>query len=249
LARTVRKQNAEPIETRSEVAPARALRVLPARDAQANERRRQLVHVASDLIEEGGVDAVTLPAVTERAGCARTLVYRYFASREELLVAVLRDYFERLEARIPKAELRRALATFFTPKGLSDVEAARGLVAVFWDVQIAAGLGGAILRVTPLSNPQVRSLVDDARRRYERLITDPMSAIGLSAVERQVAVDSMIASIVGLALRWRAGEIDRQTAIDLQARVTIGLMRGLVDGRKPRASRAARRSPKSRTQG
>jgi len=114
-------------------------------------------------------------------------------------------------------------------------------------VQIAAGLGGAILRVTPLSNPQVRSLVDDARRRYERLITDPMSAIGLSAVERQVAVDSMIASIVGLALRWRAGEIDRQTAIDLQARVTIGLMRGLVDGRKPRASRAARRSPKSRT--
>ena len=62
---------------------------LPSRREQAAERRRQLVRVASRLIEEGGVESLTLPGTSERAGCARTLVYRYFASREDLLMAVL----------------------------------------------------------------------------------------------------------------------------------------------------------------
>lgn len=206
--------------------PAAAV-ALPPREEQAGERRRQLVRIASDLIEEGGADAVTLSRVTARAGCARTLVYRYFASREELLLAVLRDYFERLDARIPEAEQRAMVADSVAASRRADAGAVRGLVALFWDVQIAAGLGGAILRSTPLLTPPVQALVDASRDRHERRFTDPLRAAGLSALESRVALDLMIASFVGLALRWRAGEIERDEAIDVHARVTVGLLREL----------------------
>jgi len=216
--------------------------VLPSRDAQAGERRRQLVRIASDLIEEGGVDAVTLPRVTERAGCARTLVYRYFASREELLVGVLQDYFERLDARIPEVEQRTALSALLASPGGVDHGAVRELVALFWDVQVAAGLGGAILRTTPRLNPQIEALVDESRRTYERRVTDPLRAAGLGETEARVAIDVMIASFVGLALRWRAGEIGRDAALDVHARATMGLVRGLLEGRPVGASKAAKAS-------
>jgi AcrR family transcriptional regulator len=217
---------------------------IPSRDEQAGERRRQLVRIASDLIEEGGVDAVTLPRVTERAGCARTLVYRYFASREELLVAVLRDYFERLDARLPEAEQRAAVAALVSSPAGVDHGAVRELVALFWDVQVAAGLGGAILRTTPRLNPQIEALVDESRRTYERRVTDPLRDAGLGEAEARVAIDSMIASFVGLALRWRAGEIDRGSAIDVHARATVGLVRGLLEARPTGAGQATRRAPR-----
>jgi AcrR family transcriptional regulator len=208
-------------------------RALPARDEQALERRRQLVRIASELIAEGGVDAVTLPRVTQRAGCARTLVYRYFASREELLLGVLRDYGERLDARLSEPEQRAAVEALIAASRREDPEAVHGLVAVFWDVQVAAGIGGAILRAMPHLTPQIQALVDDSRTRYERRFTDPLRAAGMSEVESEIAVDLMIASFIRLALRWRTGAIDRETAIAIHARVTVGFVRELLRGRRP----------------
>ena len=216
--------------------------VLPSRDEQARERRRQLVRVASDLIEEGGLDAVTLPRVTERAGCARTLVYRYFASREELLAGVLEDYVERLDARLPAKELRTALDGALARVGRGNPSGIRELVAVFWEVQIAAGLGGAILRTALRVNPQVDALIARSRRTGERRITDGLRAAGLGALEAQVAIDAMIASFAGLALRWKAGEIGREQAIDLHARVTVGLLRELLPAR---STARAKRPPRA----
>lgn len=223
---------------------------LPPRDEQAGERRRQLLRIASDLIEESGADAVTLPRVAERAGCARTLVYHYFASREELLVAVLQDYFERLDARMPVPDQRAALDAFLARIADADQRPIRELIALLWDVQIAAGLGGAILRATPRLNPQLAALVDESRRTYERRITDPLRAAGLSATDAQVAVDSMIASFVGLALRWKAGKIGREAAIDVHTRATVGIVRGLLladDAPRAKTTRRVAAKPKLRT--
>lgn len=223
--------------------------VLPSREAQAQERRRQLVRIASDLIEESGLDAVTLPVVTERAGCARTLVYRYFASREELLAGVLQDYVERLDVRMPDAELRAALAGAVRSAQRGDDAPVRELVAVFWDVQIAAGLGGAILRTALRVNPQVDALIARSRRTTERRITDGLRAAGLEAFEAQVALDAMIASFVGLALRWKAGEIGRAKAIEVHSRVTVGLLRQLLAPGATARARPARRHRASATTG
>lgn len=57
-------------------------------------QRRALLRAAAGLVESGGVAAVTPTAVAERAGMARTSVYDYFDTREDLLVAVALDAFE-----------------------------------------------------------------------------------------------------------------------------------------------------------
>jgi AcrR family transcriptional regulator len=204
---------------------------LPSRREQAAERRRQLVEVASRLIEEGGVESLTLPGTSERAGCARTLVYRYFASREDLLMAVLESYFERLDGWLSEPEQRRAVARLVEASDPLDPGSIRSLVALCWDALAAAGLGGAILRATPLLTPRLLALVGESRRRLERRFTDPLLAAGLSTLEAETAVDVMIAGFVRLALRAREGEISRDAGIDLHARACAGLIAGLLPDR------------------
>ena len=107
---------------------------------------------------------------------------------------------------------------------------------------MAAGLGGAILRTALRVNPQVDALIAHSRRTGERRITDGLRAAGLGALEAQVAIDAMIASFVGLALRWKAGEISRAKAIDAHARVTAGLVREMMAVRSGGTARQRRRN-------
>jgi AcrR family transcriptional regulator len=53
--------------------------------------RERLTSAAWDYACVNGLNKLTLNAVAERAGCARSSVYRYFDSKEELLGAVLQD--------------------------------------------------------------------------------------------------------------------------------------------------------------
>jgi AcrR family transcriptional regulator len=52
------------------------------------ETRDALVAAAADLLEEGGVVAVTLREVGRRAGVSHNAPYKHFADKEELLAAV-----------------------------------------------------------------------------------------------------------------------------------------------------------------
>ena len=155
---------------------------------------------------------------------------------------MLQDYVERLDERLPVKELRIALDGALADVRRGDLTAVRDLVEVFWEVQMAAGLGGAILRTALRVNPQVDALIAHSRRTGERRITDGLRASGLGALEAQVAIDAMIASFVGLALRWKAGEISRTRAIDVHARVTAGLVREMMGAPPKSAARQRRRN-------
>jgi AcrR family transcriptional regulator len=66
-----------------------------ARDAEAKEIRRQdLLAAARALVADEGVAAVGLSAIARAAGLAKSNVYRYFASREEILLELLADDVE-----------------------------------------------------------------------------------------------------------------------------------------------------------
>ena len=62
-------------------------------------QRRALLDAARELVSERGAD-FTLGQVAARAGLARPSLYQYFASREELVEAVVMDVFPRWSARI-----------------------------------------------------------------------------------------------------------------------------------------------------
>ena len=62
----------------------------PTKDQQA--RRNRLVEAARELAHEGGYAAVTMHAVADRAEVGRATVYRYFASKDDLLTEVAADW-------------------------------------------------------------------------------------------------------------------------------------------------------------
>jgi AcrR family transcriptional regulator len=51
----------------------------------------RLIGAALGIVEEEGAEAVTLAAVAKRAGLSRSSMYGYFASRDDLIVAVCED--------------------------------------------------------------------------------------------------------------------------------------------------------------
>lgn len=88
---------------------------------QKEQRRADLVAAAASLLADGGLDAVTLSAIARDAGLAKSNVYRYFESREQILLEIL------IEEEIAwVAELERALAPL---AGSGDVDAVAAAVA------------------------------------------------------------------------------------------------------------------------
>lgn len=62
--------------------------------------RSAVLAAAGILLESGGVEAVTLRAVGEKAGVSRSAPYRHFASKADLLVALVLQTLSELGDRI-----------------------------------------------------------------------------------------------------------------------------------------------------
>src|SRR5687767_14714622 len=58
------------------------------RSEQARENRDRILQAAQALLAEAPVDAFTIPAIAQRAGVSVPTLYRNFASRDELLLAL-----------------------------------------------------------------------------------------------------------------------------------------------------------------
>lgn len=86
------------------------------RAESAAATRRALLDSATELLDEGGPDAVTLRDVGARAGVSRGAPYGHFADKESLLAAIATEGWERLSDEIaaqtgsPSDRLRGALA-------------------------------------------------------------------------------------------------------------------------------------------
>ncbi|WP_374928161.1 TetR/AcrR family transcriptional regulator [Kytococcus sedentarius] len=65
-------------------------------------RERALLDAAHELLMETG-EAPSLSQVAQRAGLARTSIYQYFTSKQELLQAMVRDIYPRWTERISGA--------------------------------------------------------------------------------------------------------------------------------------------------
>ncbi|WP_084721587.1 TetR family transcriptional regulator [Rhodococcus marinonascens] len=80
---------------------------LPSRGAKAPQRERyqRVVTAAMDLSSEGGYDAVQMRVIADRAQVALGTVYRYFPSKNHMLVMGLLMVFEGMRARFENVEI------------------------------------------------------------------------------------------------------------------------------------------------
>jgi AcrR family transcriptional regulator len=60
----------------------------------------RILEAAGALMADEGVDAVRLERVARRAGCSRSSLYRYFDTKDALIIAVLRQRVDEMATRI-----------------------------------------------------------------------------------------------------------------------------------------------------
>ena len=110
------------------------------------ESRRRILDAARNVFFQSGFKAANLDVVAADAGVAKGTIYRYFASKAELYVAVLArnaDLFvERLEQTIepalgPEEQIRR-IARFYFRHYTENPEYFR----IFWAVENQRMIGG-----------------------------------------------------------------------------------------------------------
>jgi TetR/AcrR family transcriptional regulator, cholesterol catabolism regulator len=90
------------------------------------QRRKRIMQAAAALASRGGVEAMQMRTVAERAGVALGTLYRYFPSKMDLVVAVVSEELDLLEGSVE----RRPPRTASPPKRTVEVlmRATRGLM-------------------------------------------------------------------------------------------------------------------------
>jgi len=192
-------------------------------ERHGERRRRQLIEVAAEIIEEEGIEAVRLPRVAERAGCARTLGYRYFPRREDLLLAVQTELYTRVEGHL---EGIRGLAG--TARS-ADPEAVHAMLRSIWDVVTARGLAGLILHNARRLEAPPDAPEDLAVQRFEDRWLRPFRQLGLSHAEASVLARSSAHILMELVLQWRGGEIEADEAVEIWRRAVTGQARAFLE--------------------
>jgi len=202
--------------------PARLPSAAAAFESQGQRRRRQLVAVAAQLIQEEGADAVRIPRLAELAGVGRTAIYRYFQRREDVLGAVAEEYDQALRERISDEEFLAGLLALADPFVEPMPAATQHLFGTLWDLLDEQGPAGLILRGVAAAHEETESEAP-LRDRFN----EPWIAIGLTELQATLIGDAANALLARLYSRSRAGELDRATALRIGYRALTSLVAGL----------------------
>ncbi|GAA3839251.1 TetR family transcriptional regulator [Sphaerisporangium flaviroseum] len=185
------------------------------RTRSQHQRRKRIVQAAAALASRGGVEAMQMRTVAERAGVALGTLYRYFPSKMDLVVAVVGEEIDLLESSIerrpPSAEspagravdvLMRATRGLMREPELADA-LIRSLIMAEVDTPFGDRMAGLLLRVSG----------------------DGLTA--QSATEEEFALAGSLASVwVHELLEMLRG---RRTYEQIQRRIEIAAVRLLAD--------------------
>jgi AcrR family transcriptional regulator len=211
-------------------APAGAAGGIPAlggtpRLAQNQLRRmRRIVDAAVELAEAGGFEAVRLRDVAEQSDVALGTLYKYFRSKEDILLFALNEEIERLEAsmlaRPPAAGPAFERTSDFFRRGTRAL-ARRAQLARAMIRAMAAGDSDTVMKLAALRLRIARLVVATLRGERPDLAA-PLDRASGSAREQAIAhalMNVWFSSLVG----WAAG-LHAERAVVESVRSAAGLI-------------------------
>jgi AcrR family transcriptional regulator len=165
------------------------------------DRRERMLRAAAELAQEGGWDAVQMREVAQRSDVALGTLYRYFPSKEFLLVSVMLADIERLADRLAVRP----------PEGDDPVERVvdvlrRANRALQREPQVTV----AMIRALVSGNQDIAPAVAQTRVLMERIIGDALD-VGVaedgSAADEQLmtSIDLLSAVWMSVLVEWISG--------------------------------------------
>lgn len=214
-------------------------------ESVGDRRRRQMVDIAGHLIENEGIDACRLDRVAVLAECSRPLVYRYFPKREDLLLAVLKQFDERMDEKLTSESIESSLKRFGggdggividNPVGTRNIK--QFIMSVFETVN-DVGLGGWILWNSPELAYLLKQHINEVRNPFgESRWKTQMAVGGMSEIEISLAMRIAAAILTELLSRLRNGQISLAAAVDMAFNSYFSMLKGLnTDGVARKKSR------------
>jgi AcrR family transcriptional regulator len=161
----------------------------------SRQRRKQLLDVAGELIEESGLGAITMERVAQRAGVSKGIMYRHFVNADDLIVAL----FQR-EVVDNRSEVRDAL------EANPDRSSEAGFRAFFSRiVESNHGVFDVLTQTTATSGPlreAQEALTDESEAYFARLYHERLN---LSEASANIAAAFVLAGLKGSIRAWDRG--------------------------------------------
>ena len=167
------------------------------------ERRDRMLEATAELAQQGGWDAVQMREVAQRSDVALGTLYRYFPSKEFLLVSVMLSDIEGLADRLAVRP----------PEGEDPVERVidvlrRANRALQREPQVTI----AMIRALVSGNQDIAPAVLQTRLMMRRIISD---ALGAEAGDEDVAEgDGLMMSIDLLSDVWMAALVGWSSGVE-----------------------------------
>lgn len=185
-------------------------------DPRKVRSRARLLDAATSLLARGGIDAVTIDAVTDAAQVARATLYRHFDSGAELVAAAFARLLPPASA-VPEAlPLRDRLITLLAQQDRLIDEAPAQLTAMCW-VGMGPGLGRSD---GDADRPELRSLrsriVERYREPFDRVFAGEEGRALLGDVDPDLALAQLLGPLVfaRLAALPPLGDRDHERIVD-----------------------------------
>jgi AcrR family transcriptional regulator len=199
---------------------AEAVRAAKTTRLPPDERREQLLALGLELLGRSSHEQVSIGELARAAGISKGLLYHYFPTKSDFVVAVLRHARDDLDARMapdpslpPQARLDQSLDAFLR----YAEEHAAGFIAV---ARARAGEDEAIRAV----------LLEARRRRIDRMVDFAAALSGAPRAELEspaleAVIEGWLAFCEGVVVRWLAERtLEREAVLVLVRRALLSAL-------------------------
>jgi AcrR family transcriptional regulator len=181
-------------------------------------RREQLLQAGVELFDQRGHDEVSIEDIANAAGVSKGLLYHYFPTKRDFIVAALARGRDQLDERL-------------TPEpGLDPLEQLdAGLEGFLENVEEHATAYTAIFRRGGGGDPEIAAELDAGRDRFMRMMLQGVERFQGRPIEKQrrpaveAALQGWLFFVEGAVLHWlENGGLERARLRDLLRRALIG---------------------------
>ena len=182
--------------------------------AAQRERRKRILDATLALASKGGYDAVQMRAVSERADVALGTLYRYFPSKNHLLVGALIEEMDQIQDKLDRKPI---------PGNTPTERMLFVLSRVTRNMQRDPMLTEAMTRAFMFADPSAATEVNTVARQMVRMFTKAMHDGEPSADDIAIARvigDVWLSNLVAWVTR-RASADDVSSHLELAARLLL----------------------------
>ncbi len=180
------------------------------------ERRKQLLETAFQIVKSEGTDSLTLARVAKRAGVTKPIAYEHFGTRGGLLAAMYQDYDER-----QTNAMRDALKS----DGMTIEDVTSILSAAYVDCAVSAGPEYGAITAALSATEEMEELLQSCRDSFAAECSKAFEPfVKLTPAKNQSVLIGILGAAEFLSQAAAQGRLSRDDAVNTLSNVMTGTL-------------------------